>query len=295
MKKTNGRLNGHYTFTRSTPDIAVLRACCSFSDRIEAFLESACQNVSVMSLPQLLEADRADQPLLVCLIGDTLDDNMWHALAEMRARYTIAPVLLFLRRSTVPEVTHAMRMGVFEILVEPIAHENVMRAINAALDQCAKTRPELLERQGVLDRLDTLTPRMRQVLELLQAGLSNREAADRLGLSPKTVERHRQQLKDKLRAKTFVEMIRIVASAQAGALGARDYSSLNGLPPSLNGLPPSMNGLPPSMNGSNGSHLTRSLLIPEPVRESSLPVADNQAVPRPFDRSIAGGATRDLG
>lgn len=197
--------------------VALVRADSFFSKRIEAFLHSACPVVTVEQAQDILLPDFPDGPTVICLIGDAPDDALWSRLSTLRGERAHMAVILFLRRISIPEVVRAMRMGLHDILIDPIRHHGVMSAINGALDRCESDYREAAKRQTVLDCLSTLTAKQRQVLDLLLLGYPNKRIAEHLNMSPKTVETHRRQIMQKMQVKSIAELVRSVLETQPPA------------------------------------------------------------------------------
>ena len=107
-----------------------------------------------------------------------------------------------------------MKAGAFEFLTKPFRNQDLLDAIRQAIERDRTKRQERAEREELGRRLDSLTPRQRQVMGLVVAGLVNKQIAVELGTSEVTIKVHRGQLMRKMRAKSLPELVRM-----AGKLG----------------------------------------------------------------------------
>ena len=85
----------------------------------------------------------------------------------------------------------------------------LIEAVTAAIEDSSSSRADLLQASGIAERLSLLTPREREVMDLVIDGLSNRRIASRCGISPRTVEIHRARVMEKMAAGSLSELVRI--------------------------------------------------------------------------------------
>ena len=134
------------------------------------------------------------------------------ALVERRASL---PVIFLTARGNVSMAVRAMQAGAFDFLQEPIDSAALLRCVHAALIN--QERQYLAaEKQRALDlKYGRLTPRERDVLKLVASGRSNKQAAQYLGISHRTVEVYRGRLMQKLELKTLVQLAAFVGACAA--------------------------------------------------------------------------------
>lgn len=103
----------------------------------------------------------------------------------------------------------------FRWLPRPLCSEEALQAIRRALDRDRDHHERLARVQALRDRLNTLTPQERQVLDLVMAGRPNKAIASALDMAIRTVELRRQKIARKMQAKSLAELILMVAEAQS--------------------------------------------------------------------------------
>jgi len=121
---------------------------------------------------------------------------------ELKRRAVELPLVFVTAHADIPLAVEAMRNGAVNFIEKPFDPITLVHALRAATDRIAEagSNPAVMEK---------LTPRERQVLELVVAGKLNKTIADVLGISIKTVELHRSNLMAKLGARNVAEVIRI--------------------------------------------------------------------------------------
>ena len=119
------------------------------------------------------------------------------------------PVIVLTGHADVPLAVEAMKAGVQDFLEKPFDDsallESVRRALEIGEDLAARQR----ELSGVKERIEQLTPREREVFHAIVEGLSNKAAAQRLGISPRTVEIYRANVMSKMQALSLSDLVRM--------------------------------------------------------------------------------------
>lgn len=129
--------------------------------------------------------------------------------AELQTRKLHLPVIFMTAHGDVPTVRRAMKSGAVDYLEKPVDPDAMLAAIATAFDLDAAHRQKI-QRVGQSElRLSSLTPREREVFELVVQGQQYREIAAALGISPRTVEVHRARLMEKLGVRSITELIRM--------------------------------------------------------------------------------------
>ena len=124
------------------------------------------------------------------------------------------PIIFITGHADIPMSVWAMKAGAFEFLTKPFRNQDLLDAIRQAIERDRTKRQERAVREELGRRLDSLTPRQRQVMGLVVAGLVNKQIAAELGTSEVTIKVHRGQLMRKMQARSLPELVRM-----AGKLG----------------------------------------------------------------------------
>lgn len=132
--------------------------------------------------------------------------------AELVERGSPMPIIFISGHADVDMAVRAMKLGATDFLTKPLRPQQLIDAINHALQQDRARRDK--ERHETIQRsaLSALSPREREVLDMIAAGLTNREAAARLGIIEATVKAHRGQIMKKLGETTFAGLMRRVVA-----------------------------------------------------------------------------------
>lgn len=117
------------------------------------------------------------------------------------------PVIFLSGRADVPKAVRAVREGAIDFLEKPFDYKRVVVLIEECLKRDAEARAEQEKRRVHSERLAQLTQREREVLELVVAGRMNREIAEQLDISIKTVEAHRAKIMEKLEVNSIAELV----------------------------------------------------------------------------------------
>jgi two-component system response regulator FixJ len=128
---------------------------------------------------------------------------------ELQRRGGTVPVIVITVHGDVPLAIQAMKAGVADFIEKPFDDEVMLAAIRKAQAQQASEDGVAAERQTVLDRMATLSPRERDVMEGLVAGKANKVIAFDLDISARTVEVYRANLMMKMQARTLSDLVRM--------------------------------------------------------------------------------------
>jgi FixJ family two-component response regulator len=119
------------------------------------------------------------------------------------------PVIFITGHGTIPSAIAAMKSGAFDFIEKPLREDTLLESVERALHWNDKAYEERLERATLQGRAALLTPREREVFELVAAGEPNKVIASRLDISFRTVELHRTHIIEKLKARSLSDLIRM--------------------------------------------------------------------------------------
>jgi RNA polymerase sigma factor (sigma-70 family) len=121
------------------------------------------------------------------------------------------PVVFLSGESDVPTSVQAMKGGAVDFLTKPVIREKLLESVRAALAKDAAGRAERERSDSVASRLAKLTPREREVLDLVAQGMLNKQVAAQLGTAEKTVKVHRARAMRKMEVGSVAELVRLMA------------------------------------------------------------------------------------
>jgi two-component system, LuxR family, response regulator FixJ len=131
----------------------------------------------------------------------------------LRERNIALPVVVLTAHGDVVNTRMALKNGAVDFLEKPVDDDVLVDVLQNAIRIDAERHHSRMEQQNVAERLERLTPRERDVLVLLAQGSQHREIAERLSISPRTVEVYKARMMEKLQCRTLADVIRIASAA----------------------------------------------------------------------------------
>jgi FixJ family two-component response regulator len=148
-------------------------------------------------------------PVPSCLVLDIRLPRLsgFDLQAELSRLGMKMPIVFITGHGDVPMSVKAMKAGAVDFLTKPFRDQELLDAVTAALERDRNRRKEEDSRLNVRDRFTSLTPRERQIMALVAAGLMNKQVGGKLGISERTVKIHRGQVMRKMQAKSLAELV----------------------------------------------------------------------------------------
>jgi FixJ family two-component response regulator len=128
---------------------------------------------------------------------------------ELNRRGAVIPVIFITGHGDVASAVAAVRHGAFNYLQKPFSNAELIASVRQALELDRRNRQMLAHQDAIRDRLASLTPREREVLELIVRGLASKVMAEEMGLSTRTVELHRSRVMGKMGASSIAQLVRM--------------------------------------------------------------------------------------
>jgi len=129
--------------------------------------------------------------------------------AEVTTERIRLPIIFITGHADVAMSVRAMKAGAVEFLTKPIREQDLLDAVRVALERDRARREHEHKLQGLRTRFDSLSPREREVMILVVAGMMNKQVAGEIGISEVTVKVHRHNIMQKLRAQSLAELVRM--------------------------------------------------------------------------------------
>lgn len=183
-------------------------------DSLSALLGAHGYRTGTFSSPlQFLEAVATLRP--GCLIADIRMPGMdgLEMQQQLTDRALSFPLIVITGHGDVPLAVRAMKAGALDFIEKPFGADTILASIETALGRLAKPQDQSVFARAAAARVETLSPREREVFEGLLGGLPNKAIAYDLGISPRTVEIHRARVMDKMGARSLSELVRIGLAA----------------------------------------------------------------------------------
>jgi FixJ family two-component response regulator len=157
------------------------------------------------------DADRAGCLVLDIRMPGMSGLELQQKLNEMHA---IIPIVFITGHGDVPMAVEAMQHGAVDFIQKPFRDQDLIDRINQALERDKENRAGLKERDAIRRRMQQLTPREKEVLDLVTQGKANKVIAGDLNVSQRTVEIHRARVMEKMGASSLAHLVRMVIEAE---------------------------------------------------------------------------------
>jgi FixJ family two-component response regulator len=167
------------------------------------------------SAQEFLGAKRPDAP--ACLVLDVRMPGLSGLDLQLKLRDggIPIPIIFITGHGDIPMSVRAMKEGAHEFLTKPVRGQDLLDAVQKAIASDRALRKERQEVDEIRGRFESLTPREKEVLDLVVAGLLNKQIADQLGMSELTLKTHRAHVMEKTQADSLAHLVRMAEHLKA--------------------------------------------------------------------------------
>ena len=186
----------------------------------ELFESVGLQVTVFQSTQEFLRAERPDVPCCLVLDVRLPGQSGLEFQRELNERNIALPIVFLTGHGDVPMSVRAMKAGAIEFLTKPFREQELLDAVQVAIDHDRSTRQDAELLTELRRRFDALTPRERTIMTLVMAGWRNKQIAGEIKISEATVKVHRTNLMRKMQAMSLADLI-----VMAGKLGLSNKRS----------------------------------------------------------------------
>lgn len=192
------------------PTVHVLDDDQAVREALEFLIQTVGLSVKTYPSPTRF-FEEFDPEAVGCLIMDIRMPVMsgLQVQTELKNRHIDIPIIMMTGHGDVELCRRAFLNGAVEFLLKPIDEQQLIDALQKAVRQHIQSREKLAVTQQARELLDKLSPREKEVLQGMLEGLSSKQVAKELGLSPRTVETHRSHIMEKLEVSSLAQLIRL--------------------------------------------------------------------------------------
>jgi RNA polymerase sigma factor (sigma-70 family) len=197
--------------TERQPIVFIVDDDASVREALKSLIRSVGLDVELFgSATEFLETQRPDAPS--CLVLDVrlpgisgLD--LQHRLADANVHI---PIIIITGHGDIPMSVRAMKAGAIEFLTKPFRDQDLLDAIQVALERNRTRRQREAEIAVLRERFESLSPRERDVVTKVVSGMLNKQIADEIGIAENTVKVHRSRAMEKMQAQSLADLVKMV-------------------------------------------------------------------------------------
>jgi two-component system, LuxR family, response regulator FixJ len=190
-------------------------------DSLQMVLESVGHKVASYSRADAFLEDFSTE-MAGCMVLDIRMPGMngMELQRQLNNRNSILPIIFVTGHGDVPMAVEAMQRGAVDFVQKPYREEELLSKIQQAITADAENRADLEEKHKIAERLGELTPREKQVMDLMIEGKANKVIAYDLDISQRTVEIHRARVMEKMGVRSLAHLVRMVMAANENGAAA---------------------------------------------------------------------------
>ena len=195
----------------ATPEVFLVDDDPSVRRALARLIKSAGHQVQTFASAREFLATRADGQEAACLVLDVRMPGLsgTDLQRELQILNRSVPIVFITGHGNIPMSVQAMKAGAVDFLPKPVKDTDLLRAIEQALARAVRDRAERNELEDVLERVEKLTPREREVMVLVVRGLLNKQIAFELGTVEKTIKVHRARVMEKMQVDSLANLVRL--------------------------------------------------------------------------------------
>lgn len=195
----------------TTPVIYLVDDEFAIRDSLTLLIESTGQIVKSFESAEAFLADYNPEQIGCLLLDVRMPLMSGHELQnELLSRGIHIPIIFISDHADIPDAAQAFRAGAVDFLEKPFANEVLLERIDEAIKSDYIFRKESAKKHTIQERINHLTAREKEVLHLITASHSNKEAAKKLHISNRTVDVHRASIMAKMQAENITDLITMV-------------------------------------------------------------------------------------
>jgi FixJ family two-component response regulator len=192
------------------PIVFVIDDDRAIRDGLESLIRSIGLRVATFaSSADFLKMPRPNAPMCLVLDVRMPGQSGLDLQTQLRASGIHIPTIFITGHGDIPMTVRAMKEGAMEFLTKPVRGQELLDAIQKAIARDRELRQRRAEISALRARFESLTPRETEVLDLVVAGLLNKQIADRLGTSELTIKTHRAHVMEKMQADSLAHLVRM--------------------------------------------------------------------------------------
>ena len=189
-------------------DDASIRNALSLLLKEEGFRVESFENASAF-----LEFKHLKRPSCLILDIKLPDINGLELQEIMEERGVFIPIIFITGHGDIPMSVKGIKAGAVDFLPKPVTEKKLIKAVGQAISKHKILRKKQSKIESIRQRIDTLTPREKEVFELVARGMQSKQIASRLGTVLQTIKVHRARVMKKMEAENLTELIRLARKA----------------------------------------------------------------------------------